>query len=80
MTDHATDVFTRWIVGIAGGVVILVGAGLLSNLIELRQDIAIVKTNTDQISRTISDHESRIRTIENGRRNNKSSDTTGTKD
>lgn len=76
MTDRNIDVFTRWIVGIAGGVVTLLGAGLLTNLIELRQDMAIVKTNTDQMTRTISDHESRIRTIENEHRELKNNDTT----
>lgn len=62
--EHVTDVFTRWIVGIAGVAVVAIGAGMLSTLTELRQDLTIVKTNTAQLSTNLIDHEQRLRQIE----------------
>lgn len=65
------DVFTRWIVGVAGAIVVSVGVLLMTELSQLRQDMVIVKENTKSTFILTGDHEQRIRNLEQTSRNNK---------
>lgn len=66
--------FPKWILGVASAAVISIGAGLLTTMVMLREDMAVVKshiaelkqTNTkvDAVERIVIGHEYRITALE----------------
>ena len=61
------DVFTKWIVGIAGTAVVAVGGMLFSSMTSLREDVAVIKSEmvgAKSMIEKVGQHEIRINTLE----------------
>jgi len=62
------DVFTRWIVGIAGTVVVSVGLLLVNTIARLNEDVAVISSKLVRIeaqSAQVQDHELQIQLLKN---------------
>lgn len=66
--------FPKWVMGVASAAVISIGAGLLTTMVMLREDMAVVKSHiaelkttnvkVESLERSIIGHEYRITAIE----------------
>jgi len=46
------DVFSKWVLGVTASVVIALGSGLFITMMNLREDMAVVKSTIARIERT----------------------------
>ena len=73
-TNTTLETFPRWVLGITASAVVAIGGGLLTTMIMLREDMAVVKSHitelrnttvkVDVLERTVIGHEYRITSLE----------------
>lgn len=86
----ASDVFTRWMLGISATVIVAMGSALFTTTLALREDMAVIKSELanvrndvatiENIQNLLADHEYRLQWIERVGNNPRSDGTKATPD